>query len=232
MKITNLASSSNGNCYLIQNEETKILMECGIPLIKIMDKLFDEGVKITDISGCLISHKHSDHCLALKEVGYYIPIYASAETLGDYKGNIIQPLKAFRINNIKVIPFEVEHDCEGAYGYILQDKEETIFFATDFSLCKYKFPYEFTSIIIECNYLDELIKDKELSEQEKRVLNTHLSLNSLLKHLEQMNLNKCKEIILIHLSDRRSDEELMRKTVKEKYPNIEIRIANKRGGIK
>lgn len=55
MDISVLASSSQGNCYLISDTVTTIMIECGIP-IKQIKKGCD--YKIHEIAGCLISHGH------------------------------------------------------------------------------------------------------------------------------------------------------------------------------
>jgi len=52
MEIEVLASSSKGNCYIIDRE---IMIECGIPLKEIKKKW---GFKVHEIQACLISHEH------------------------------------------------------------------------------------------------------------------------------------------------------------------------------
>ena len=55
MKIEVIASGSKGNCYKINNEDTALLLECGIPYIKIQEKL---NFRLSDIDACFISHEH------------------------------------------------------------------------------------------------------------------------------------------------------------------------------
>lgn len=52
MEIKVLASSSKGNCYIINRE---IMIDCGIPIRKIREK---GGFNVHGLSGCLISHEH------------------------------------------------------------------------------------------------------------------------------------------------------------------------------
>jgi len=49
------ASSSKGNLYTVDNGKTKIMLECGLPIKKIKEKL---GFRVHEISACLISHEH------------------------------------------------------------------------------------------------------------------------------------------------------------------------------
>lgn len=53
------ASSSKGNCYLLHNEETKILLECGLDSKKIRSYLSANRLLITDLNACIISHWHT-----------------------------------------------------------------------------------------------------------------------------------------------------------------------------
>jgi len=55
MKIESLASSSKGNCYIISDEKTSLMIECGLSINSIRKK---GGFKVREIQGCLISHEH------------------------------------------------------------------------------------------------------------------------------------------------------------------------------
>jgi phosphoribosyl 1,2-cyclic phosphodiesterase len=55
MQIDTLASGSSGNCYIVDDNHTKIMIECGIPVNQIRKK---RRFKVHEISGCLISHEH------------------------------------------------------------------------------------------------------------------------------------------------------------------------------
>lgn len=50
-----LASGSSGNCYLIDDGRTKLLLEAGIPFKKIRQEL---DWKTSELAGVLISHEH------------------------------------------------------------------------------------------------------------------------------------------------------------------------------
>lgn len=53
------ASSSKGNLYLLENEETKILIECGMDSKYIKGVLRADRLLITDLNACIISHQHT-----------------------------------------------------------------------------------------------------------------------------------------------------------------------------
>ena len=55
MNIKVIGSGSSGNCYRIDDGKTALLIECGLPIKKIKEKL---NFNLTGICGCLLSHSH------------------------------------------------------------------------------------------------------------------------------------------------------------------------------
>lgn len=74
--------------------------------------------------------------------------------------------------------------------------------------------------IVECNYVDEFIdtqqEDGEISAAMRHRLKTsHMSLRRLLDTLRANDLTKTRAIVLVHLSDARSNERAMVEAIKE-----------------
>lgn len=55
MKIKTIATGSAGNCYLAKIGGTNLLIEAGVPIAKIIKGL---DYRMSDVDGCLISHRH------------------------------------------------------------------------------------------------------------------------------------------------------------------------------
>lgn len=209
LEIKDYASGSDGNCYLIYNNTTKILLECGVKKEKLITYLMGDGLTIAQLDGCLVSHYHNDHLESINYVKDYIDIYSNMQVKEKYDYvKAIQPKKPTMIgNDIKVIPFNVEHgDCEN-YGYIIVDKDSMLLFATDCSLIEQNLSnLPFDKICIECNYDDEYLQrclenPDELNKYKYiRQCSTHMSKKNCFEHLRHMNLSKCKEIVLLHHS--------------------------------
>lgn len=223
MKIYNFASSSSGNCYLARfNNGTNVLLECGIPIKNIISNLSNLNLNLNDITLCTISHVHKDHSLSKSDLikrGVKI-----VET--DYLGNDL---------SIWAVP--VNHGVTNCNAYIYSCDNEKLLFATDFISfikkddLKKVLTTPFNKVMIECNFSDELIDKIEDFKKIRRQKNTHLSLNGCLTYLKNMNLKKCDEIFLMHLSDALSDELQMQSLV---YSTTRIltRICLKKGGVK
>ena len=98
MKCYCLASSSQGNCFImdfdIEGKSTKILLECGLPYHEILKKCNELGIDFSDIQACLITHAHQDHCKSAKDLyKRKMPIIAHFKTLEQLsiKGQGIMP---------------------------------------------------------------------------------------------------------------------------------------------
>lgn len=243
ISIKNLSSGSKGNLYIVYNNNTKILLECGINKKSIIKKLIDERLNLRQFNACVISHAHSDHSQEIEYVNQYLPVYANERVYSKYpfKGKIIEHRELFNIGSIKVLPISVEHGQMQNTAFIFKDEESIIFWGTDFSNISIdKLNFKFNEIWIECNYIPKLLeeeinycKDNEILETKyQRQLNTHMSLDNLIYTLKnKFNLEYCKKIVGIHVSQDVGNAELMLKTLKENFQNKECFLAKKEGGL-
>jgi len=55
LTITSIGSSSRGNCYVLDNGETRLFLEAGISLKKIQQQT---GFSVSSAVGCLVTHGH------------------------------------------------------------------------------------------------------------------------------------------------------------------------------
>lgn len=213
MKVINLASSSAGNSYVLFNGTSYLLLEAGLKYKELIRELAKHKLRLTDFKHCLVSHSHLDHSVAMPELSRFMTIVATPPTLGDVKGKTlpITTKKWFKLGEYQVLAIETEHDCEGSVAYIIKSKGKTLFFLTDAKYIKYSLKqFKFDVVMIECNYDDEIIETIDLNESlKKRLINSHMGLKTCVKTLKSLDLSQCKEIYLIHLSDRHSDEEKM-----------------------
>ena len=230
MKIKSFGSGSSGNLYLVQNEDTKIIIDCGIRKNDILKNFTKERISLSSINGVLITHCHHDHTESINMIlDYEIPIYCSLKTANelDLEEDEIKPLYDninTKIGSILIKPLCVNHGSCECLAFILKDKEKTILFATDFYTIPYNLSnFEIDEIWIECNYVDEIMeklrveKPNDFNLKYKRQIEVHSSLQGTITHLEKLNLSKCKKIYLIHISSGLGDKELMRNTIQEKF---------------
>jgi len=204
MKINIISSGSKGNAYIIEKNNTALLVECGVKFAEIQKAV---GFDLLRIKACIVSHEHGDHSKAWKQVvGTGIPMYASVGTYDALKvspedrqypffhGCVKGPFKCFSAN----------HDAAEPLNFIIDEK---ILFITDNYKLQFDFSwFKFACIMIEANYCEELIKGKADDFVNKRRFRSHMSFQTALLTLKTLDLSECKQIILIHLSDGYTDE--------------------------
>ena len=115
-------------------------------------------------------------------------------------------------------------------GYLIQYKPtgEKLLYATDTYYIKYKFS-KLNYLLLECNYNKEKAKENAKNgvinkTRYSRLLESHFSLDNVIKFLKSNDLSYVKNIILCHLSDTNSNQKLMQSRVFEET-NIPTTIA-------
>ena len=136
-----------------------------------------------------------------------IDIYSSAGTFNKLKlkGHRFKGIKAlqqFNIGNFTILPFDTQHDAAEPLGFLIQynPTKERLLYATDTYYIKYKFN-KLNYLLIECNYNKEKAKENEQGRvinktRYTRLLESHMSLENLLKFLQANDLRNVKNIIL------------------------------------
>lgn len=151
----------------------------------------------------------------------------------DLKGHrfkVIKAIEQFEIGNFIILPFDTQHDAAEPLGFLMQYKPtgEKLLYATDTYYIKYKFN-KLNYLLIECNYNAEIAKENASNgvinkTRYSRLLESHMSLDNLLKFLKANDLSYAKNIILCHLSDTNSNQNIMQSRVFEET-NIQTTIA-------
>lgn len=225
MEIKVLASGSSGNCTYINDGKTSLLLDAGIPVSKIR---IGTDFRLGAVSGALITHRHGDHAKSvLQLLCLGVNVYANEDVFSNiahkpYNANVIQfdgdtPLP-FAVGTLSVTPFSVHHDVPnlGFYIHSTATGENLVYFTDTFYL-SHTFP-ALNYLLAECNYdpdaLDRNIADDRLSpEFKKRLVRSHMSIDTLLEMLKANDLSKMKQIYLMHLSDNNSRAEVFRRRV-------------------
>lgn len=210
MKFQLLASSSHGNAYIVSDRDTRILLECGVSYRK-LQRL--SGFKAADFSACLISHEHKDHSACVQNViSSGVPVYMSEGTavaLGVEGVETISAMKQFRIGTIDIVPFTTFHDAAEPLGFLFRSQTdgESLAFATDTVNLRYQFQ-DLTMLAIEANFDKEILAlcDRMPEKIRYRITNTHMEIGTLCDYLKTLDLSRCREIFLLHLSDATSRE--------------------------
>lgn len=210
MRFTSLASSSHGNAYIVEDQETRILLECGCSRKKLQQLA---GFHLTAFSACIVSHEHKDHSGCVADlVAAGLPVYMSrgtAEALELEAVEVIQHGEQFTVGSIDVVPFTTFHDAAEPLGFLFKSRcdGDVLAFATDTVNLAYRFP-GVNILAIEANYDREILERSEKlpDKVRHRITNSHMEIDTLCRYLRELDLSECREIYLLHLSDAMSNE--------------------------
>lgn len=232
MKFESLASSSAGNAYIVSDQETRILLECGLSFKK-LQKL--AGFNLGDFKACLVTHEHKDHAKSVPElISRGMDVYMSpgtAEALETTSAQLIEHLEQFNVGSFDIVPFTTFHDAKEPLGYLIKSRidGDILAFATDTVNLRYKFP-DLNILAIEANY-DKAILERCVKMPEKvrhRITNAHMEIDTLCDYLRTLDLSKCREIHLLHLSDATSHEdEFLYKVTRAVPRGIKVKACGK-----
>lgn len=127
MRFTIFASGSSGNCALVSHGDTHLLVDAGISAKRISAALAHQNLSPEHLSGCLITHTHSDHIAGLATLTkrFPLPLYATAPAGRqvtyrlpvDRLLHTLEPSQASSIGTLNVLPIPTSHDSPGSVGY-------------------------------------------------------------------------------------------------------------------
>ena len=232
MKFEALASSSAGNAYIVSDEETHILLECGISHNK-LQKL--SGFSLSEFKACLVSHEHKDHAKAVGElISRGMVVYMSqgtAEALETEGAELIENMEQFNVGSLDIVPFTTFHDAREPLGFLIKSRVDgdVLAFATDTVNLRYKFP-GLNILAIEANYDKNILErcEKMPEKVRYRIANAHMEIDTLCDYLRSLDLRECREIHLLHLSDATSHEgHFINKVARAVPKGIEITACRK-----
>ncbi|MEG2104173.1 MAG: MBL fold metallo-hydrolase [Oscillospiraceae bacterium] len=229
MQIFTLASGSGGNCTLVREGETAVLIDAGISLRRISTSLAELGLLMDDLSGILITHEHNDHICGLKTLVKHhdIPIFAprtvanhlrySVAGVEDFITELI-PGQEGSVGGFSVLPFHTPHDTPESVGYRISGRQ--IFAScTDCGHITDEMLEGLSGAdiaLIEANHDIEMLCAGSYPPQlKRRILSDfgHLS-NKLSGELAvKLYESGTHQLILAHLSHENNDPYIARRTV-------------------
>lgn len=228
-----IASGSGGNCYLVSDGTSSVLLDCGISIGRIREGC---GWRLSEVSACFVTHSHSDHCMAaesLMRVG--VPAYMTEKEM-EAAGMICKCLYEdqdgyvpITVGTFEVLPFPVQHDTPEPVGFLLYSKaaKERLLYFTDTFYLRQRFqPFDY--LIGEVNYdketLEEHIESKETGAyRAKRLFSSHMSLDNFLEFLRANDLSRLKKVWICHMSDDHGNEARIKEAVqRETGAEVEV----------
>ena len=234
MKICNLASGSEGNVTYVETDNHRILLDLGMTVKYIKEKLSELSVAIEDIDYVFITHVHDDHIKALKTfIKKYSPticlspkMFSEIDCLKDYEKIILyDEVVALKDAIVEII--RTSHDTSDARSFIIRSNGKSMVYMTDTGYVNTKYFKQIKNLdvyLFESNHDIEMLlhgpypkwlKDRVMGEY------GHLSnIDSAIYLAKNIGPNT-KKILLTHLSHQNNTEEKALATIKEIFTEYE-----------
>lgn len=217
-----IATGSTGNSYIIQAGGEILLLELGINFKNIKKEL---GFDLSKVVGALVTHEHKDHSKCVNDViKSGIDVYMSEGTAAGIEFKVPIEMVSNRLNYLRhnvpknirgftIVPFATQHDVNESLGFLIYHPElGKIVFATDTYYLKNKFQ-NVDHVLIECNYSEDILT--QLPPWRARTIKSHMSLETLKGTLPTWNLEKTKDITLIHISNDNGNPDRFKDEIEE-----------------
>ncbi|MDD4200202.1 MAG: MBL fold metallo-hydrolase [Eubacteriales bacterium] len=226
VRFCSFASGSSGNCYMVRDDETAILIDAGIS-----GKRIFEGLRATDtlmemVQAVLVTHEHSDHVQSLpilckKNPG--LSVFANQATWNRVERPVPEEQRRafvtgedFHIGNFTVRPFAISHDAAEPVGFSVYHGSVQISICTDSGYIRDEIIDEIETadlLLLEANHEKEmLLFGKYPYMLKKRILGDegHLSNLSCGECLARIvrRVPKQRKVLLGHLSHENNTPEV------------------------
>jgi len=235
MLVSVLASGSKGNSCFVKTNDYNILIDVGMSLRYIKEKLSELNTSPSDIDYILITHTHSDHVKGIKsfikknnpKIVLSDKMLDDLDYLNDYD-NLIINKKGLDLDSVKIDYIKTSHDTSDSRAYIIEEDNSSMVYITDTGYINQK---HFDKLINKNLYVFESNHDIEMlmdgpypSWLKTRILSDvgHLSNESSAYYLSKLIGDNTKKVILAHLSEENNDEALVLTTMKEKFLEYEL----------
>ncbi|MFM9836177.1 MAG: MBL fold metallo-hydrolase [Methylophilaceae bacterium] len=231
MRFASLGSGSAGNCMVIEQASTLLLLDCGFGLREVVTRLEKLQIVPEQITGILVTHEHDDHAKGAFKLAakYNIPVWLSHGTrlmteryqpqTSVIQFNIIDSHTSFEIADILVTPFPVPHDAREPTQFTFSDGNHNLGVLTDTGSSTPHIEQVLSgcdALVLECNHDLQMLKDGPYSHSLKMRVGGrlgHLDNLSAANLLAKLDNSKLKHILAAHLSAKNNTQILAKQAL-------------------
>ncbi|MBR5093501.1 MAG: MBL fold metallo-hydrolase [Oscillospiraceae bacterium] len=224
MRIHVFSSGSGGNCLLLVDNDTKIMIDAGISKRRTEAALTALGYHMADIGGVLITHEHSDHIYGLVPIVkcWGTPVYAPHTVANRLRGafpvleehiRIVPTGAPFLLGGLQILAFHTSHDTDESVGYRIEGSA-VYGHATDTGVVTDEMRDALRgadTVLLESNHDEQLLRDGPYPFYlKKRILSErgHLSNAACAAFARELAESGTRRIVLAHLSQENNRPEL------------------------
>lgn len=226
IKFALLASGSKGNCCIIKDENSSIIIDCGSTKKYLTQSFQKLQYDYKKSDALFVTHTHSDHISQLK-MFEDIPTYARC-TLNTENFNTLLPFSKTQINSLTIQEIPLSHDSDICSGYVISNATHKLVYITDTGYVKEEY-FEYLKnadyYIFESNHdIELLMKTRRPMYVKQRIVGDegHLCNEDSAEIISKLIGEKTKEIILAHISEEGNTREKALMVLENALSKIEL----------
>ncbi len=219
MRFAILGSGSKGNATLVQQGNTRVLVDCGFSAVEVERRLLRVGCDPADIDALLLTHEHGDHlrgacAFAARHGSRLFLTHGTARSCGDVSGLPVAYIAAdssFTLGDLEVQAYTVPHDADEPCQYVFSNGASRIGMLSD---CGRITPHIVDrlqgcdALLLESNHDIQMLMGGAYPQSLKQRISGdfgHLSNDQACALLRQVDCSRLSHIVAIHLSEQNND---------------------------
>ena len=232
IKLSVLASGSQGNSLYVATETVRLLVDAGLSARETERRLLEIGANPKKLDGIVVTHEHLDHVRAVGTLSrrYKLPVYLNKGThkhLPDSVGRLGEKEefvtgRSFSIEDITIHPFAISHDGVDPVGFTLANGSVKIGVCTDLGTATrlvHRHLEHCSVLILEANHDIEMLKNGPYPWPVKQRVKSrvgHLSNEQSAEVIRRVFSEDLQTVILAHMSETNNSSELALEAVGSK----------------
>ena len=224
MRFASLGSGSKGNCLIVEEKNTRLLLDCGFSTKEIITRLLRLGIQPNMLDGIIITHEHADHISGVERFArkFDLPVWLTHGTLRAAKKtfstlskiNIIDSHQAFSVSDIDIQPYPVPHDAQEPTQFIFSNGSVKLGVLTDTGCSTTHIETILNrchGLVLECNHDAELLANSKYPKSLKQRVGGrlgHLENASSAMLLSKLDCSLLQHLIAAHLSEANNTPQL------------------------
>ena len=231
MRFASLGSGSKGNCLIVEEKNTRLLLDCGFSTKEIITRLLRLGIQPNMLDGIIITHEHADHISGVERFArkFDLPVWLTHGTLRAAKKtfstlskiNIIDSHQAFSVSDIDIQPYPVPHDAQEPTQFIFSNGSVKLGVLTDTGCSTTHIETILNrchGLVLECNHDATLLANSKYPKSLKQRVGGrlgHLENASSAMLLSKLDCSLLQHLIAAHLSEANNTPKLAQSALSE-----------------
>ena len=226
-----LGSGSGGNATLVEAGSSRILLDAGLGVRELSERLEDAGVDPASLEAVYLSHEHGDHAKGAASFsrkwgvrlrgtrGTYAALSLGAEEIAGY--DVLVAGSSSRAGALSVLPMAVPHDAAEPIAFVVSCNGHRMGHATDLGHIGKGLTEAFRecdAVLVESNYDPAMLRNGSYPWSLKDRITGgrgHLSNGDVARYLANGLGVACREVVLAHVSQNNNHPEVVRMSAEQ-----------------